>query len=80
MDTRLADQVRDLPALPQALARLQAMLQQDDVSNDALATAILRDPALAARTLKLANSSLYGLTGRVKSVRDAIGVLGLRSL
>jgi putative nucleotidyltransferase with HDIG domain len=80
MPTSLANQVRDLPAKPQALAQLQSLLQHDDVSNDDLATAILRDPALAARTLRLANSSLYGLAGRVKSVRDAIGVLGLRNL
>jgi len=74
------ERMRDLPALPQAVLELQAALGRDDVSFDRLADAISHDQALAAKTLRLANSSFYGLPGRVASIRDAIAVLGLRQV
>jgi len=77
---QLAQRVRELPALPQTLAEVRGLIERDDVSFDALAASISHEPALAADLLRLANSSLYGLAGRVRSVRDAISVLGLRQL
>lgn len=76
----LLSRLRDLPALPQALTDLLTALDREDVALDELATTLSHDQALAAKTLRLANSSFYGLSGRVNSIRDAIGVLGLRSL
>jgi putative nucleotidyltransferase with HDIG domain len=38
------------------------------------------DPALAARTLRLANSAFYGVPGRVGSIGDAVRILGLRTV
>lgn len=72
--------LRDLPVLPQALTELLVALQRDDVAIDQLVDAISHDQALVAKTLRLANSSFYGLSGRVTSIRDAVGVLGLRNL
>jgi putative nucleotidyltransferase with HDIG domain len=74
------ERIRDLPALPQALVAFQTAMQRENVSFDRLAEVISHDQALAARALRLANSSFYGLPGRVNSIRDAIGVLGLRQL
>lgn len=76
----LARQVRNLPALPQAVLEARQLLASDDVAFDHLADAISHDTALAADLLRLANSSLYGLAGRVRTVRDAVSVLGLRNL
>jgi HD-like signal output (HDOD) protein len=76
----LVRQVRELPALPQALARVHEMLGREDVAYDGLAVVISHEPAFAADLLKLANSSLYGRSGRVGTVRDAISVLGLRNV
>jgi putative nucleotidyltransferase with HDIG domain len=72
--------VRELPALPQALSDLLAALQREDVAMEQLALKIACDQALTAKTLRLANCSFYGVAGRVHSIRDAINVLGLRSL
>lgn len=80
MDDQLARKVRDLPALPQALAEVRGLLARDDVAFDQLAAAISHEPTLAGDLLRLANSSLYGLAGRVRTVRDAVSVLGLRNL
>jgi HD-like signal output (HDOD) protein len=76
----LAREVRNLPALPQAVLEARQLLATDDVAFDRLADAISHDTALAADLLRLANSSLYGLAGRVRTVRDAVSVLGLRNL
>jgi len=72
--------VRTLPALPQAVTELRTALQREDVAVDELATTISHDQALTAKTLRLANSSFYGVTGRVSSIRDAINILGLRTV
>ncbi len=72
--------VRDLPVLPQALVDLMTALQSDDVAVDDIANRIGRDQALAAKALRLANCSFYGVAGRVHSIRDAVNVLGLRTL
>lgn len=72
--------VRTLPALPQAVVELRSALRREDVAVDELATTISHDQALTAKTLRLANSSFYGVTGRVSSIRDAINILGLRTV
>jgi HD-like signal output (HDOD) protein len=76
----LAREVRNLPALPQVVLEARQLLAAEDVAFDRLADAISHDTALAADLLRLANSSLYGLAGRVRTVRDAVSVLGLRNL
>jgi len=74
------DRLGDLPALPQVVLDVQDALSRENVSIDEIAARISHDQALAARTLRLANSSFYGVRGRVVSIRSAIGVLGLRSM
>lgn len=76
----LLARIRDLPVLPQALADLMKAMQREDVAIDQLAATISHDQALTAKTLRLANSSFYGMPRRITSIRDAIGVLGLRNL
>jgi putative nucleotidyltransferase with HDIG domain len=76
----LKARVRELPALPQVLTDLLLALQRDDVAVEQLALKIAHDQALTAKTLRLANCSFYGVAGRVGSIRDAINVLGLRTL
>lgn len=76
----VVDRVRELPPLPQALAALCRSLGDDTAGADRLARDIALDPALAARTLRLANSSMYGLSRQVGSLGDAVAVLGVRTL
>ena len=70
----------DIPAQPDALVKLSLLLAEEDVNLQALAALIASDMALAAAVLKAVNSSLYGLTGRVQSVRQAITYLGTREV
>ncbi|TDM08987.1 MAG: hypothetical protein C4K60_06415 [Ideonella sp. MAG2] len=70
----------DLPALPKAVTEVSRALQRDDLSTHRCVELIETDPALAAATLKLANSPLYGMSGRIGSIHDAVRMLGLRAV
>jgi putative nucleotidyltransferase with HDIG domain len=72
--------VRELPPLPRAALDALAMLRDDNASSERCGELIGRDQALAARTLRLANSAFYGVPGRVGSIRDAVHLLGRRTL
>lgn len=76
----VARSVRELPALPAVVSELIRALDDPDVSVDQLARQIAQDQAITAKTLRLANSSFFGLPRQVQSVADATAVLGLRSV
>ena len=72
--------VRDLPSLPAVISELLATMDQDDIDIHALAAKITLDQALTAKTLRLANSSFYGLQSKVTTIQQAISVLGFHSI
>ncbi len=78
LSTVVADLDR-LPALPEVVQDLLDYLQRPDVEVGQVAQRIARDPALAARLLRVANSSFYGLQTQVATIPDALVVLGLRA-
>ena len=70
----------DIPAQPESLVRLSLLLADDEVNLQAVSSLIGSDMALASSVLKAVNSSLYGLSGRVQSVQQAITYLGTREV
>lgn len=72
--------IRDLPSLPIVVMELLNSFEQPEASTAALANKILQDQALAAKTLRLANSSFYGLQHKVTTIQQAITVLGFDSV
>lgn len=69
-----------LPTLPE-VARFIITTIDDDTSNaDSLVTLLNTDPAIVARILAAANSSVFGLSSHVDSMREAILVLGLEEI
>ena len=69
-----------LPAFPTAASRLLSACNSGDVSTREIAEIIACDPGLAQRVLKLSNSSMYGYAGRIRTVSQAVVVLGMRSI
>jgi len=69
-----------LPPFSPALNRLIASLASDDVSFAKIADLIEKDTALAGNILRLVNSALYGLSGTVNSIRQAVALLGINKL
>ncbi len=70
----------DIPAQPEVLVQLSLLLADDDVDLAAVSLLISSDMALAAAVLKVVNSAMYGLRGRVQSVQQAITYLGTREV
>jgi HD-like signal output (HDOD) protein len=76
----LTRRVSQLPPLPRAVAALTQALREETVSVNRCIALIESDAALAARTLRLANSAFYGVPGRVGSIGAAVRMLGLRTV
>jgi putative nucleotidyltransferase with HDIG domain len=72
--------INALPSMPAVVSELMVQLDHDDVNLADLARKIGVDPALTVRVLRLANSSFYGLKREVRTLDEAVAVLGLRSL
>jgi putative nucleotidyltransferase with HDIG domain len=68
--------IRDLPSLSIIVMELLNSFENQDANLSTLAEKVARDQALAAKTLRLANSSFYGLSRRVTTIQQAITVLG----
>ena len=66
----------DIPAQPESLVKLSILLAEEEVNLQHVSALIESDMALASAVLKAVNSSLYGLSGRVQSVHQAITYLG----
>ncbi len=73
-------QLGDLPPLPATYSRLSAMAQDPEVSMDAVAAVVERDPAITAAVLRIINSAYFGLPRRVSSVRETVRYLGIMPL
>lgn len=80
--TRIAEMIREmkLPSLPRAALRIFQLAQTPDVDFQELTSALEMEPAIAARIVRLSNSSLFGISREVSSVRQALVVLGLRTV
>ncbi len=66
-----------LPAFPQAALRAREVAGSDNASAISVAREIAKDPALSARILKVANSSLFGFSFNTGSLQHAISRVGL---
>lgn len=80
----LLDQLQtcpDLPALPAVSMRILELTRHENASDArALAAAVSLDPALAARILRLVNSSFYGCPNPISSIHNAVLFLGATAI
>jgi HD-like signal output (HDOD) protein len=80
VDPQLRSLNIDIPAQPESLVKLSLLLADEEVNLGALSSLVESDMALASAVLKAVNSSLYGMSGRVQSVQQAITFLGTREV
>ena len=74
------EKAENLPTPPAVAMRVLELAQQDDVDLDEVANVIEGDPAIVAKLLRVANSPLFGSVREVQSIRQALMVLGLRTV
>ncbi|HTE51056.1 MAG TPA: HDOD domain-containing protein [Kofleriaceae bacterium] len=77
---RIAAGALDLPAPPDAAARVIAAASRDDADLGRISELVRRDPALAAQLLRIANSSLFAAPAPIVSLQQAVLRLGLDGL
>ena len=66
-----------LPALPEAVIRIQEMIQDEGADSTLVAEIISGDPALVTQVLAVVNSAYYSLPKTTSNVRYAVAYLGL---
>jgi putative nucleotidyltransferase with HDIG domain len=76
---QLANSVQDLPSLPAVVMELLSSIEQENIDISVLAKKVSYDQALTAKTLRLANSSSYGLQVKVATIQQAITFLGFQT-
>lgn len=83
-DPKLKDKIEELvkkvPPPPEYLNRLITMLKSDTASVSEISKELAKDPVLAADTLRMVNSAYYGFSQEIKSLEQAIVVLGTKAL
>lgn len=72
--------VHKLPSLPAVVMELLSTMEKEDVDISDLCSKIAKDQALTAKTLRLANSSFYGMSQQISTIHDAITLLGFRTV
>lgn len=72
-----AESLYSLPAVAMEVVRLT---DSQRVDTRALKECIENDPALVAKLLKVVNSSLFGLSGKVENLTQALALMGIKPL
>ena len=66
-----------LPVMPEVAHALIRTLSNDDADITTVTRIIEKDPGLTAALLRMANSAIFGLSRRVKSLESAVSVVGM---
>ena len=77
---RLAAIVEELPTLPSVMFEVLAIAEDERSTAGDLEEVIMRDQALSAKILKVANSAYYGIPRTVETVSRATVLLGFQTV
>lgn len=72
--------IRDLPAMPHIASKVLELSSDPETSAALLQQVIADDQAMTARILKIANSAMYACSRRIKTLSEAIVMLGFNSI
>jgi len=70
----------DLPTIPVVATKVMQLIESENASAEELARVVASDPDVAARVLKISNSSFYGCQRQIQTLSHAIMVLGFSTL
>jgi putative nucleotidyltransferase with HDIG domain len=70
----------DLPTIPVVAIKVMQLIESERATAEELAKIVASDPAVAARVLKISNSSFYGCQRQIQTLSSAIVVLGFSTL
>ncbi len=67
---------QQIPASPQILLKLSALIDNLNCSLEDIAKLLRRDSTLAARIIRISNSAIFGSEATIASVEEAVGRVG----
>lgn len=70
----------DLPTIPVVAIKVMQLVESDTATAEELGKVVASDPAVAARVLKISNSSFYGCQRQIHTLSSAIVILGFSTL
>ncbi len=73
-------QIKDLPTLPVVAQEMLSNLDDENTSLDVICEKVAIDQSLAAKMLRLANSSYYGANSKVVTLQQAVVLLGIKNV
>jgi HD-like signal output (HDOD) protein len=71
MQEVIMKKIESLPPLPETILKIESLKSKDRDPN-ALIDIIGTDQMLSINILKVANSAMYGFSGKIKTVSDAV--------
>lgn len=78
--SRLDEEIAHLPPLPAVVIDVMASMNGESFDFGVFEKKVSQDPVMVGRILSVANSSFYGLSGKVGSVKGACLVIGINTL
>ena len=79
-EEQILQRIGKIPSLPAVVMELLATMDQEEVRVETLAEKIEQDQALTAKTLRLANSSFYGMARQITTIQEAIAIIGFTTV
>ena len=76
----LIEQTYDLPAIPVVAQKVITLVRDPETNARDLQDVIQTDPAMTTKILRIANSSLYGLTRKVETLSQAVVIVGFNTI
>lgn len=73
-------QIKDLPTISTVAQELMSHLDDEQCSLETICEKVSLDQSLAAKTLRLANSSYYGANSKVVTIQQAVSMLGITNV
>jgi len=77
---RIIASIGDLPASPAIISSLMSLTSDLNADIENICQVIMTDQSLSAKVLKLSNSSFYGRTKEIQTLKQAVLLLGFKTL
>lgn len=77
---RAVGNLRDLPTMPEVVAKVLEMTANPEIALSEVSVVIERDPGLAAKILRISNSPYYGMKQVVGTLKLALVILGIQEV
>ena len=76
-DVRL---LKSLPPLPDVYFRIESLSHDDSATSADFSQVLELDPSITARLLRMSNSAYFGFKREIKSVKDAVTLMGIKEI